>query len=136
MATRTRFFLLVTLVLAGCRPAASGGGGPAPIDEPDAPKAEAISNPEMRQAREAADATLGGLLAGKLDTNPGLSPVTQKLKGYQSYAVKSQKVVGEEAAEFGGLLTGPKGRARFSVVLVKQLGGGWAVGTFSGPDPE
>ena len=136
MAVRTRFILLVALTSAGCRPAVPGMGGPAPPEEPDAPRAEAIADPELRQAREQADATLGGLLAGRLDADPNLSPVAQKLKGYQSYAIKSQEPVRAGAAEFGGLLTGPKGRARFRMVLVKQSGGGWAVGTFSGPDPE
>lgn len=107
-----------------------------PPGEPDAPKGEAVADPELRHARERADATLGGLLAGKLDADPDLSPVAQKVKGYQSYAVKAQRVVREETAEFRGVLSGPSDRARFALTLVRQSDGRWAVGTFSGPDPE
>jgi hypothetical protein len=136
MVARTRVVVLVALVAAGCRPAAPGGGGPAPAEEPDAPAAGAIADPVLRRAREQADATLGGLLAGTLDADPDLAPAAKKLKGYQSYAVKSQTLVREGAAEFGGVLTGPKGRARFRMTLFEQAAGGWAVGAFSGPDPE
>jgi hypothetical protein len=87
-------------------------------------------------AREQADATLGGLLAGKFDNDADLSPVARKLKGYQSASVKSQKIVRDGAAEFGGVLTGPASRARFDMTLVKQASGKWAVGTFSGPNLE
>jgi hypothetical protein len=132
----------LTLAFAGCRPAPPGAGGTPPAapraEEPDAPKGEAIADPGLREAREQADATLGGLLAGKFDkdTDSGLSAVAQKVKGYQSYAVKSQKAVREGAAEFEGVLSGPVGRARFGMLLVKQQSGRWAVGTFSGPYPE
>jgi hypothetical protein len=133
---RTRFIILVTVILAGCRPAVPGRAVLAPAEELDAPNAEAIGDPELRQAREQADATLGGLLAGKLEAHPSLSPVAKKLKGYQSYAVKSQQIVRDGTAEFRGLLSAPSGRVRFDLTLVKQADGRWAVGTFSGPNPE
>jgi hypothetical protein len=137
---RTRPVLLVALVLAGCRPAAPGGGGapaPAPPAEaPDAPRGEAIPDPALREARDRADAILAGLLAGTFDQDPDLWPAARKLKGYQACAVKSQKVARENFAEFEGVLTGPAGRARFGLLLVKQQSGQWAVATFSGPYPE
>jgi len=134
MVVRARFVVLVALTLAGCRPAApTGGAGP---DEPDAPTGAAVADPELRQARQRADVTLDWLLGGKLDKDPDLSPVTQKVKGYNSYAIKAQRVVREGTAEFRGVLSGPSGRARFALTLVRQSDGRWAVGAFSGPDPE
>jgi hypothetical protein len=130
----------LALTVAGCRPAAPGGGGaPAPApqaEEPDSPKGEAIADPALREARDQADAVLAGLLAGKFDQDPDLWPAARKLKGYQSAAVKSQKLTGENAAEFEGALSGSAGRARFGLLLVKQQSGKWAVATFSGPYPE
>jgi hypothetical protein len=105
-------------------------------DGPDAPAGEAIADPVLRQAREQADSILDGLLAGKFDQDQNLWPVARKLKGLQSWAIKSQKVVREGAAEFQGVLTSPEGAARFKVTLVKQASGTWAVGTFSGPNQE
>jgi hypothetical protein len=132
--------VFVALAGTGCRPAApGGGGGPAAApkaEEPDAPKGEAVPDPTLREARDQADAILGGLLAGKLDNDPDLSPVARKLKGYQSYAIKSQQLVRDGAADLRGVLTGPGARARFDMTLVKQADGKWAVGSFSGPNPE
>jgi hypothetical protein len=146
MAVRILFILLIALVLAGCRPAAPGGGGaPAAApraEEPDAPKGEAIADPVLREARGQADVILAGLLAGQYDDDwaSGLAAVARKLKGYRTYAVKSQKMDSETDSEthaaFGGVLTGPAGSARFDMLLVKQQGGQWAVGTFGGPDPR
>jgi hypothetical protein len=105
-------------------------------DGPDAPRGEAIADPVLRQAREEADSILDGLLAGKFDQDQDLWPVARKVKGFQSWAIKSQKVVREGAAEFQGVLTRPGDAAGFKVTLVKQASGKWAVGAFSGPNPE
>jgi hypothetical protein len=130
----------LALAVTGCRPAAlSGGGAPAPAPQPeerDAPKGEAVADPALREARDQADAILGDLLAGKLDNDSGLSPVARKVKGYQSCSIKSQKIVRGGAVDFRGVLTGPAGRARIDMTLVKQVSGKWAIGTFSGPDSE
>jgi hypothetical protein len=90
----------------------------------------------LREGREQADAILDGLLAGKLDQDQDLSPVARKVKGYQSWSITSQNIVREGAADFQGVLSSPAGRARFDMLLVKQMSGNWAVGTFSGPNPE
>ncbi len=82
-----------------------------------------MADPVLREAREQADATLGGLLAGKYDNDPNLAPVARKVKGYQSCSIKSQQIVREGAADFRGTLTGPAGRARFDMTLVKQASG-------------
>ena len=42
-------------------------------------------------------------------------PVARKVKGYQAYSIKSQKVVREGAADFRGVLTGPAVTARSPV---------------------
>ncbi len=94
-----------------------------------------MADPVLREAREQADEILGSLLAGKFDNDPDLWPVARKVKGYRSCTIKSQKIVREGAADFRGVLDSPTGRARFEMTLVKQVGGKWAVGTFSGPDP-
>jgi hypothetical protein len=95
-----------------------------------------VGDSALREARDQADAVLGGLLAGKFDDDPDLWPVARKLKGYQSCAIKSQQLVREGAADFRGVLTGPAVRARFDMSLMKQANGKWAIGTFSGPNPE
>jgi hypothetical protein len=104
--------------------------------EPDAPKGEAIADPVLREGREQADAILNGLLAGRFDQDQDLSPVARKLNGYQFWSIKSQKIVREGAAQFQGVLSSPTGRARFDMLLVKQVSGRWAVGSFSGPNPD
>src|SRR5262245_31293680 len=99
--------LLQTLACASCQPAApKGGGAPAPTaEEPDAPKGDAIADPVLREAREQLDALLTDLLAGKLDQDEFLGRVAKKLKGYQSWSIKSQRLVREGAAGFRGILT-------------------------------
>ena len=135
VVARMGMALLLASTLMGCRPEVPSPAPAAP-ELPDAPKGEAIADPVLRQAREQADAIFDGLLAGKFDGDPDLWPVAKKLKGYQTYSVKSQQIVREGTAEFGGVLSGPAGRARFVMTLVKQQGGAWAVGAFSGPNPE
>jgi hypothetical protein len=103
-------------------------------DLPDAPKGEAIPDPRLRQAREQLDRILEGLLAGRFDQDQDLWPVARKLKGYQSWAIKSQRMVREGTAEFQGILSGSGTAARFTVTLVQHASGQWAVGAFSGPD--
>lgn len=130
--------LLCVLACSGCQPAApKGGGAPKPkAEEPDAPKGEAIVDPKLREAREQVDAILDGLLAGKFDQDENLAPIAKKLKGYQSWSIKSQQMVRDTEADFRGILIAPPGRARFDVHFVKQASGKWAIGTFGGPTPE
>jgi hypothetical protein len=128
------------LACAGCRPAGPGPGGgglpPPPEERPEAPKGKAIADPVLREARDEAEVILGGLLAGKFENDPDMWPVARKLKGYQSWSVKDQEIVRDGAAEFRGTLSGPRGRARFGMTLVKQTNGRWAVGQFTGPDRD
>ena len=137
MPLRMRTAVWVGLVfLAGCRPTAVGPA-PAPhAEEPDAPKGDAIADPVLREARTEADTLLGGLIAAKFDHDPDLAPVARKVIGYQSFSVKSQTMSRVGTAEFWGVLGGPAGRARFDLTLVRQTDGRWAVGAFSGPNPE
>src|SRR3954453_6740040 len=97
--------LLLALACTGCQPAApKGGGAPAPMaEEPEAPKAEAIADPVLREAREQVDAVLTDLLAGKLDQDENLAPVARKLKGYQSWSIKSQQLVRDGVVDFRGI---------------------------------
>ena len=133
------FGVLCFLLPTGCRPAVPAGGNPsksAQAEEPDAPSAEAITDPVLREARVQADTTLSGLLAGQFDKDPDLWPIASKLKTFQTYSIKSQKIVREGAANFQGLLRNGVGRAHFDITFVKQSNGKWAIGTASGPNPE
>jgi hypothetical protein len=132
-----RAALLLTLACTGCQPEAPKGGVPAPkVEEPDAPKGDAIADPVLREAREQVDAVLTDMLAGKHDQDEFLGRIATKLRGYQSWSIKSQQVVREGAVEFRGILIGPGGRARFNLHYVKQKNGKWAIGAFVGPNPE
>jgi hypothetical protein len=126
----------VLVICIGCNgsgPTTSGASvGPAD-DEPAAPKGDAIPDPVLREARDEADAFLLDLLSGKFDQDENLSPVAEKVKGYTSWSIKSQTMARQGAAEFKGIVKSPEGSANFTMTLVKQTGGQWAVGTFSGP---
>jgi hypothetical protein len=124
--------------IAGCRQAPPPAPAPpAPvIAAPDAPKGDAIADLILREARQQADAILDDMLAGKLQNDPDTAPVAKKLKGYQSASIKSQEIIREGAAKFGGVLTKQTSQHRFEMILVKQQNGNWAIGTFSGPNPE
>jgi hypothetical protein len=129
----------LAMVSSACRPAVPAGGVPNPaprVEEADAPRGEAIVDPTLREARDQADALMARLLAGQLDNDPDVAPLARKLKGYHACAIKGQQVVRENAAEFRGVLTGPAAHARFSMTVVKQANGPWAIGHFSGPDAE
>jgi hypothetical protein len=124
------------LVLAGCRPANPRPAVRAPAKLPEAPKGEALADPMMREARDQAEAILGDLLAGKFENDPDLVPLSKKLKGYQAWTIRSQEALRADAAAFHGELAAPGARARFTMTLVKQENGKWAVGAFSGPNPQ
>ena len=138
MLRSTACATMLAFACAGCQPPApKGGGAPAPkAKEPDAPKGEAIADPVLREAREQLDTVLAHLLAGKLDQDESFAPVARKLKGYQSWSIKSQQLVPDGAADFRGVLTAPGAQARFDIHFVKQANGKWAIATFSGPNPE
>ncbi|HEX3314841.1 MAG TPA: hypothetical protein VHR72_08130, partial [Gemmataceae bacterium] len=126
------------LSLAGCGQAGPGGKVAVPVrraEEPDAPVGDAVADPKLREARTANDAILVELLTGKGEGS-GQARLIEKTKDFRTFSVKSQKLVRDDTAEFGGLLNGPKGRAGFRLTLVKQTGGRWAIATFSGPNPE
>jgi hypothetical protein len=130
--------LLIALVAVGCegeRPTAPAPAAPK-AGEPDAPKGDAIADPVLREAREQLDMVLTDLLTGKFDQDESFAPVARKLKGYQSWSIKSQQLVRDGAVNFRGILTAPGGRARFDIHFVKQESGKWAIGTFGGPNPE
>jgi hypothetical protein len=107
-----------------------------PLEEPDAPKADEIANPHLREARENADAILEGLLAGNFAEHPQLAPVARKVNGYRAHSIKCQQMLTSKRAEFCGVLTGAPEPARFSMTLVEQKDGKWEIGAFSGPEPE
>ena len=112
-----------------------GRSAGARAEEPDAPVGEAIADPKLREARKENDAILSECSPAKARDRVSRGLI-EKTKGFQSFSVKSQKLVRDDAAEFGGILKGPKGQAGFRLTLVKQTGGRWAIATFSGPNPE
>ena len=131
------FTFPLLVVAVGCN--GSGPTAPSPVasesDATSAPKGNAIPDPVLRQARDEADAVLLGLLSGKFDQDENLALVAEKMKGYTSWSVKSQTLARQGAAEFKGTVDRPQGSANFTMMLVKQAGGQWAVATFSGPYP-
>jgi hypothetical protein len=126
------------MLAVGCSGSAPQDAAPviSSSDDPSAPRGNAIADPVLREARDEAEAVLLGLVSGKFDDDENLSLVAEKVKGYTSWSVTSQKIVKNGSAEFKGTLSSPSGRARFSMMLVKQAGGRWAVGIFSGPDVQ
>src|SRR5216684_5835065 len=116
----------------GCGQPAPGGNTSvmAAADEAAAPKGNAIADPLLREARDEADEVLHGLLAGMFDQDENLAVVAEKVKGYTSWSVRSQKIVKRSTAEFQGILSSPTGKASVTMMLVKQAGGPWAVSMF------
>jgi hypothetical protein len=108
----------------------------AAADEAAAPKGNAIADAVLREARDEADEVLHGLLAGMFDQDENLAVVAEKVKGYTSWSIRSQKIVRGGMAEFQGILSNPAAKATFTMLLVKQAGGQWAVAMFSGPYPQ
>jgi hypothetical protein len=87
-------------------------------------------------ARAATEFLLDDLLAGGLDADAGLGAVAQKVKGYRAWSVTSQRKSEDVPLSwtFSGTMEGPGGVADFGVMMVRQRGGEWAVGTFRGPE--
>ena len=96
------------------------------------------SDPELGAAQAATTNVLDALLAGTLAADDPLAPVTRKVAGYQTWSVTGRtSVAGPPPAwDFSGTLAAPGRSARFTVRMVKQQSGDWAVGSFRGPDPQ
>ena len=131
MSAHPVLVLVTCSLLFGCQESPI----PAPLahraEEPDAPKGETVADPVLRESRDQADAILADLISGKLENDADLSPVSRKVKGYQSCSIKSQKIVRDGTVNFRGVLTGPKSHSRFDMTMVKQVSGRWAIGAFS-----
>jgi hypothetical protein len=97
------------------------------------------ADPELRAAQAAATKALDALLAGALAPDDALAPVARKVAGYQTWSVTARTPAAgpPPAWDFSGTLTAPgRSPARFTVRMVKQQAGHWAVGSFRGPDPQ
>jgi hypothetical protein len=104
--------------------------------ESSVPKGKAIADPLLRQARDAADALLLGLLQGQFDQDESLSVVAEKLRGYTSWSITSQTTTGQRTAEFKAMVSNAVGKATFRMTLVKHASGQWAISKFIGPTPQ
>ena len=102
----------------------------------EAPKGEAIDDPVLREARAATEEIFTDLLAGKAQDDSGSARIAEKIGGYKAAVITSQKMTSKDAAQFEGKLMGPPGRASFQATVVKQQNGHWAIGAFSGPNPD
>jgi hypothetical protein len=112
--------------------------GPAPVPG-FAASLQDPADPELRDAQAAATKALDALLTGALAPDDALAPVARKVAGYQTWSITTRTpATGPPPAwDFSGTLTAPAGRsARFTVRMVKQQAGHWAVGSFRGPDPQ
>jgi serine/threonine-protein kinase len=94
--------------------------------------------PAVHEARTAAEGILNDLLAGKLDDDPQLGRLPDKVKGFRSWSIESQEVKPDNprAVTFRGTLTGSPGEAGFTMLLVKQADGRWMIASFGGPNPK
>jgi hypothetical protein len=103
-----------------------------------APGLIGAADQEGQAAAAATTDVMGQLLSGKLDDDPDLAPAARKLKAYTTWAVTSaQRQAGDPPAwRFGGWVEGSQGASGFSVRMVKQKNGTWAVGELSGPNPK
>jgi hypothetical protein len=118
---------------------AGGSGNTAPaVTNAVAPGLVRAGDQEGQAAAAATTDVMGRLLSGKLDDDPDLAPAARKLKAYSTWAVTSaQRQAGDPPTwKFGGWVEGPPGACGFSVLMVKQKNGAWAVGELSGPNPK
>ena len=117
----------------------SGPGNTVPaVTNAVAPGLVGAGDQEGQAAAAATTETMARLLSGKLDDDPDLAPIARKLKPYTTWAVTSaQWETGDPPSwTFGGWVEGPPGASSFSVRMVKQKNGAWAVGYLSGPNPK
>jgi hypothetical protein len=157
---RPRTFLLIILLAGGIVVAlllVSGGWffsvsfptaspvvpAPSAVGKPPVPgfavSLQDPSDPELGAAQAATTNALDALLAGTLAADDPLAPVARKVAGYQTWSVTARTPVAgpPPAWDFSGTLAAAPGRsARFTVRMVKQQSGHWAVGLFRGPDPQ
>jgi hypothetical protein len=125
---------------SGTVSSSTGGSGntvPA-VTNAVAPGLIGAADQEGQAAAAATTDVMGRLLAGKADDDAELAPVARRLKAYTTWAVTSaQRQAGDPPTwEFGGWVEGPQGACGFSVLMVKQKNGTWAVGALSGPNPK
>jgi hypothetical protein len=121
----------------GSSPGYSGSTAPA-VTNAVAPGLIAASDAQGQAAAAAMTDMMARILSGKGDDDPDLAPVARKLKPYTTWAVTSaQRETGDPPAwTFGGWVEGPQGTSTFSVRMVKQKNGAWAVGYLRGPNPK
>jgi hypothetical protein len=123
--------LTSTIACSNPDPAAKKPVPPAPLvaDKDDA------DEPMVTEARAETNAVFKNVLAGKTDNDSMLNRLSAKLNGFDSATIERQKLIPGElkSARFDGTLKGRKGQASFSVLMVKQENGKWAIATFEGP---
>lgn len=128
-------FLLI--FAGGCSDGNPAPKKPAPVGPAAAEKDDA-DDPIVKEAKADTDALFKDLLAGKANEDTMLATIAAKVKPFDSVAIESQKLMPGQpkTVRFDGTLKGARGEAKFSVRMVKQGSGKWAIGTFSGPHPK
>ena len=121
-------------VALGCSSSPPAPAKPAPA----AGQKDDRDQPQVKEAKLDAALFLNGLLAGKYDHDPQFARVAGRVKGFQAWSIEVEKARPDNpgAADFSGTLTGPQGKAAFTVFMRKQESGKWLVGSFSGPNRE
>ncbi len=120
---------------SGCTPPSTP---PKQTVAPVAPEEDAADKPLVKEARPDTEAVLDDLLAGRFHDDSILARLGQKLNGFQSWSIETQRIDPDlpKGVHFGGVLKGPRGDATFAVLMVKQQDGKWKIGGFSGPSPK
>ena len=103
---------------------------PVNVDKDDA------DHPIVKEARTEADALLKNLLAGRTGNDTALARIASKVERYSSWSYDRQELQAEaepRMVRLSGMLSGGRPDAAFSMTMVKQKNGRWAIGTFQGP---
>jgi len=88
-------------------------------------------DPAVRAARPDAEAFLNGLLAGQFDADPDYAPVAARVKGYATWAIRSERLTGEPGnpIDYVCVLDGPAGKADWAFRMTRQQTGKWMLST-------
>ena len=131
--------VVFTVLMCGIGPGCTGPSTPPKqTAAPVAPEKDDADNPLVKEARPDTEAVLDDLLAGRFHDDSMLAHLGQKLNGFQSWSIETQRIDPDlpKGVHFGGTLKGPRGDAAFRVLMVKQQNGKWMIATFSGPNPK
>ena len=130
------WIVFLAVFAAGCSNAGPVPKKPAPA--PVAAEKDDADDPIVKEAKADTDGVLKNVLAGKTDNDSMLDHLSAKLNGFDSATIERQKLVPGElkSVRFDGTLKGRRGEAKFSLLMVEQESGKWAIATFGEPSSK